>query len=255
MKKEIRQISEDCKTVQVTIADERWYIKTETDANGKVLSMKEYPSVTWIADHYPKGVGFYMWLANQGWDNAESNLHAAGNRGSKVHQAIGILLLGNELKMDDKLRNNETGEDEAITLEEWEAIMSFSAWHNLTKPKMLANELAVFNDELMYAGTADYICEIEGEKWLIDFKSGKDVWPSYELQVSAYAHALPPELKPDRLAILQVGYKRNKAGWKLTELEDKFDLFQAAQQIWRNECSTVKVFKKDYPVSISLSLS
>lgn len=248
MDKVIRKVSEDGKTVQVTIADERWYIRTLEDG-----STIEYPSVTWITDHYPKGIGYYRWLANQGWDNAEEAMQAAGRRGSKVHEAISLLLLGNKLSMDDKLRNTDTGEPEDITLEEWEAIMSFVAWHQEYKPKMLANEKTLFNEEHRFAGTADFICEIAGEKWLIDFKTSKDVWPSHELQVSAYAHALPPELKPDKLAILQVGYTRNKNRWKLTELEDKFDLFLASKAIWQNECANVTVKKKDYPVSLSLA--
>lgn len=248
MKKVIRQLSEDGSSLQVTIADERWYIRTNDDG-----STVEYPSVTWIADQYPKGVGFYKWLADKGWDNADTLKNDAGNRGSKVHEAISSLLLGNTIAMDDKLRNSDTGEPEDITLEEWEAIMSFVSWHNEAKPTMLANELAVFNDEHRFAGTADFICTIDGEKWLIDFKTSKDVWPSYELQVSAYAHALPPEMKPDKLGILQVGYARNKNRWKLTEIDDQFDLFLAAKQIWQKECGSVQVPKKTYPTSLSLS--
>ena len=246
MKKEIRNITEDGKMIQVTIADERWYIRTNEDG-----SLTEFPSVSWISDHYPKGIGFYKWLANQGWDNAEDNLHAAGNRGSKVHEGIGLLLLGNELNIDDTLTNSETGQKEEITLEEWEAIMSFAAWHKEYKPKTLALETTVFSEEYKYAGTADYLCEINGEVWLIDFKTSKEVWPSHELQVSAYAHALPT--KPQKLAILQVGYARNKNKWKLTELEDKFDLFLAARSIWANECGRMQPLKKEYPVSLSLS--
>ena len=54
------------------------------------------------------------------------------------------------------------------------------------------------------------------------------------------------------LGILQVGYRRNKAGWKLTEVEDQFPLFLAAKQIWAKECEGVEPFKKDYPLSITL---
>lgn len=253
MKKEIRQITEDGKTVQITIADERWYIKTLSDAKGNITGYKEYPSVTWITEHYPKGIGFYKWLAQHGWDEAESIKEAAGDRGSKVHQGITSLLLGNEIRMDDKIHNSDTGNEDDIKLEEYEALMSFASWYREKKPKLLANEVTVFNEEFMYAGTADFICEIEGQKWLIDFKTGANVWPSYEIQLSAYAHALPPELKPDRLAILQVGYKRNKNGYKFTEVEDQFDLFLAARRIWQKETSGVQVFKKDYPTSLSLS--
>ncbi len=59
------------------------------------------------------------------------------------------------------------------------------------------------------------------------------MWPEHRLQVSAYAHSdwaqaydadsgfLGRGVKW-HLGILQVGYRRNKAGWKLTEVEDAF---------------------------------
>ena len=253
MKKQIRQLSPDGSTVQITIADERWYIKTASDSDGNITSVTEYPSVTWICDHYPKGIGFYKWLAEKGWNEAESIKEAAGDKGHKVHEAISSLLLGNTIKLDDKLLNADTGEMDDMKLEEYDAIMSFANWHKATKPKMLANEVTVFNELDRYAGTADFICEIDGVRWLIDFKTGQYVWPSYEIQLSAYKAALPKELYPDKLAILQIGYKRNKNGYKFTEMEDQYELFNAAHQIWSKECSTVTMFKKDYPTSLSLS--
>ena len=55
------------------------------------------------------------------------------------------------------------------------------------------------------------------------------------------------------MAILQLGYRRNKDHYKFTEIENKFDLFLAAKQIWLNETKgKVKPFQRDYPLSISL---
>lgn len=253
MKKQIRQVSADGKTVQITVADERWYVRTDVDKDGNIKGIKEFPSVTWICDAgYVKGLGFYKWLAQHGWDEAESIKEAAGDKGHKIHEAITSLLLGNKLNMDDKLRNADTGEEEDMKLEEYEALMSFVAWHKEYNPKLLANEVTVFNEEYLYAGTADFICEIDGVRWLIDFKSGQNTYPSYEIQLSAYAEALPKELRPEKLAILQIGYKRNKAGYKFTEVEKQFDLFLAAQTIWKKEAGSAKIFVKDYPTSLSL---
>ena len=252
MKKEIRQVSDDGKQVQITIADERWYLKIEQDDDGKVISQKEYPSVTWIADHYPKGIGFYKWLADKGWDEAEGIKNAAGNKGSKVHQAVEDLLLGNEVTMEGEYRNAK-GDMEELTLEEYECLMSFDEWFKEAKPKILQTELTLFNEEHNYAGTADFICEIDGERTLIDFKTSAQIWPSHKLQISAYKHALPEEYSCEKTAILQLGYRKNKyKKWKLTPVEDHFDLFLASQLIWKQECSTVQVFKKDYPTSLKL---
>jgi len=252
------------KIVRVTVADERWYLREMYSPEGLPYTVY-VPSVTWIASHYPKGVGFYKWLANKGWDEAEALKQAAGDKGSKVHFAIASLIDGNDVKMDSKFKNPSTGIDEELTLEEYEAIMSFHSWFLETKPEILLREIVVFNDKEEYAGTCDFICRIKEKLHLIDFKTSQYVWPEHEIQISAYKHALIGKSFPDfktgeaitfddtlNLAILQLGYGRNKKGFKFTDIADQFDLFLAAKTIWRKEASSQHPSVKDYPVSISL---
>jgi len=56
-----------------------------------------------------------------------------------------------------------------------------------------------------------------------------------------------------KTAILQVGYDRNKAGYKFTEIEDAFPLFKVAQQIWKAEVgsNTPGFTKRDFPIVLS----
>jgi len=251
MKKEIRKVSEDGSMVQITIADERFYVKTETDDKGNIISIKDYPSVTWKAGCYPKGVEFYKWLAKNGWDESQAIMREAGNHGSKDHHGIESLLLGNKILMDDQLINND-GQPEDITLEEWRALMSWHAWYVNTKPETIAIETTIFNDEYNYAGTIDYICKIDGQIWIVDWKSSKYIYPSSEIQVSAYKHALGEEYKDAKLGILQIGYAKNKREWKFTEIEDQFELFKAANVIWQKEFGKTEIFVKDYPTSLSI---
>lgn len=242
MKKIIKEFNEkDNKIVQITVADERWYVR-----DGRYV-----PSVTWIAGHYPKGVAFYKWLADKGWDEAEAIKSAAGDKGSKVHQAIVDLVDGKTIAMDAKYPNPSTRQDEELTLEEYECLLSFVNWAKEAKPKFIERETIVFNNEEGYAGTVDCVAEIAGEKYIIDFKTGQSVWPEYELQVSAYKHG-HPDYKDVKLGILQLGYRRNKAGWKFTDIEDSFDLFLAAKKIWAKEQKGVEPKKKDYPVELCL---
>lgn len=248
MKKEIRQASEDGKIVQITLPDERWYVKTEKDDDGNILQVLPYPSATWISSHYPKGVSYFKWLADKGWDEAESIKESAGDRGHKVHQSITKLLQGEGLSIDSSVENSETGKLEPIKLAEYEAVMSFVDWFKATNPKVLANEEVLFNEEHQFAGTMDFLCEIEGETWLIDFKTSQYIWPSHEIQIASYAHTLPQ--MPDKMAVLQLGYKRNKKSYKLTEIDDKFELFLAAKKIWAHEAGTQKMFQKDYPTEL-----
>ena len=260
MKKLIRTVDEARGILQVTTVDERWYVRSVT---GDITGLPQYlyvPSVTWICGFYPKGIEFYKWLANKGWDESQAIKNAAGDKGSKVHYAITDLLAGKEVKMDAKYKNPSTEQDEELSLEEWECLVSFANWFEKTKPEIIVNETVVWNDEYGYAGTIDFVCKIGEEYYIVDFKTGQNVWPEYELQVSAYKHAhydksevQLPEDVDYKLAILQIGYKRNKAGWKFTEVEDKFDLFLAARQIWQHENPTTKPQQKDYPLSLQVT--
>src|SRR3990167_6421703 len=54
-----------------------------------------------------------------------------------------------------------------------------------------------------------------------------------------------------RIAILQVGYRRNKAKVKFTEIEDCFDLFLIAQKIWQKEVGDEQVRVIDFPIVLS----
>lgn len=241
MKIQLKEIDKEKGIVQITTLDERWYSKKIGD------EIVYVPSVTWIAGNYPKGIQFYKWLAEKGWDEAEAIKQAAGDKGSKVHKAIEDLLNGKEVKIDDKYFNQSKEEDEELTVQEYECLMSVVSWLDETKPKILANEYTTFNDEVGYAGTVDLKCEIDGEIWIVDFKTSKSIWTEYHLQLSAYKHA---DKDLPKIAILQVGYNLNKKKWKFTEIEDKFDLFLAAKQIWAEESGKVSPKQMEYPLSL-----
>ena len=242
MKIEHRE-TKDNNIVQITTLDERWYMNKST----KIC----YPSSTWIASYYPKGFAFYKWLASKGWDESIAIKEAAGNRGSKVHQALDFYESAKEINMNDCF-NNQNGQAEELTIEEWEAIISFDRWHKSINPELIMNEQVVWNDEHKYAGTLDRLYKIDGEIWVVDFKTSQQIWPEHEIQLSSYAYAIKPLFPKVKLAILQLGYKRNKNEYKFTEIEDKFDLFLHAKAIWEHENPEAKPKQKDYPEILKL---
>lgn len=258
MKKEIREVQGNL--VRITTVDERWYAKPVFDARTKLpTTFKFVPSVTWICHYYPKGIGFMRWLAEHGWDEAQAIKEAAGDRGSKVDHAIKALMAGQTVKMDDYFPNPTTTLPEQLTLPEYEAVVSFAAWHAEARPLIVAQDVTVWNDAHDYAGTLDFCFVKEGALWLVDIKTSKEVYPEHELQVSAYRHT--PEVEgllathgcdEVQLAILQVGYPRNKKRFKWNPVKDQFDVFLAARQIWAKETAGQAPLQKDYPVSIAL---
>lgn len=251
MKKIIKLVDEKRGIAQITTADERWYVRQAINVVSGVPETKFVPSVTWISSFFPKNIFFYKWLASTGWDEAQAIKSAAGDKGTKVHHAVTDLLAGKEIAMNANYLNPTTGQGEELTLDEYECLMSFAEWFKLTKPEIIANELVVWNDEVGYAGTVDLVVKIGDQNWIIDLKTGQNLWTEHELQISAYKHALKLEQEP-KLALLQVGYKRNKHSWKFTEVEDKFGLFLAAREIWRNETDGEQPRQKDYPLTLSL---
>lgn len=252
MKYQIRKVDELRQIMQITTLDERWY----------QLGEKFYPSSTWIADQYPKGVPFYRWLADKGWDEAEAIKITAGSKGTKVHKACEDLLKGKELKIDDKYYNESLDKEEELTPEEWHCVMTFKEWHEDYKPeKVVAFEVSGVNPEIGFGGTIDIICVIKGQIWIIDLKTSANIWRSHELQVSSYKRLLPfieatqkIDVETVKLGILQLGYTRNKLKqYKFTEIEDKFDLFLHAKAIWEEEITQKLPLQKDYPLTLKLN--
>ena len=255
MKKIIKEVKGGI--VQVTVADERWYLKSQVDEKTKLPAYKGVPSVTWIAGFYPKGIQFYKWLAEKGWDESQAIKSAAGDKGSKVHYACEDIVAGKAVKMEDKYVNPSTGEEEELTLEEYEAVLSFADWLKDMAEKfkdfeVVSSEEVVWNDEYGYAGTVDLAYRADGKLWIVDLKTGQYIWPEHKLQVSAYKHAYPADVSS--LAILQLGYHRNQRLWKLTEVDDEFDLFLTARKIWEKEVGDQKPSVKDYPVEIQINV-
>jgi len=240
MKIERKKISAD--VVRITTSDERWYWRQEENIY--------IPSVTWICSvGDPKGIGFYKWLAQKGWDESQAIMELAGNKGSKIHQAVEQLLKGHSVKHDD-LFNNRNGNPEEITAEEYEALLSFSKWYDTVDFKLISAETTLIHPENLYAGTLDIFCDINGEKYIIDIKTSKEIYRSHKMQLSAYKHALKDE--NIKLAILQLGYHKNKNKYKFTEVDDCFDLFKSAYAYWKDECGNIEPKQKDFPLEISL---
>ncbi len=265
MKREIREVGNG--TFQVTAYDERWYARPAFDpATGLPASFEFVPSVTWIAGHYPKGVGFYKWLANKGWDEAAAIREAAADKGSVVHQACADLIDGKTVALTSEYVEPSTGAPRVLALEEYEALLSFRDWWAAARPTTLLRDAVVWGDG--YAGTLDWLGTLGDPSglWLIDFKTSSQVWPEHELQVSAYKAALldapPSELAGRfvqegiplvRLGILQLGYRLNKRKWKLTEVPDCYDLFLAARKIWEKETAGQAPTKAEYPLELTLA--
>lgn len=256
MKKDIRVVDKKNNIVRITTADERWYVKDGVNKVTKLPEYKFYRNATWIAGCYPKGVHFYKWLASKGWDESQVIMEDAGERGTMIHAAIEMLLKGETVNIDTKIFNTVTEKERELTVDEYAATMSFQDWFNEIKPEVLEIEQVYFNEEHNYAGTLDLICKIDEVLYIVDFKSGQNIFPNHEIQLNLYAMAYAEKHKAlPELALLRVGYQKNKRLFKFDDISNnQFKLCEASMEIWDKEYSKVEPKQRDYPMSLKLNL-
>lgn len=99
----------------------------------------------------------------------------AGNVGSAVHSYIEHITKGTNTQPPSEMAQ--------------EYIHQFRRFVEDFNPKFIENEATVFSRTYGYAGTMDAMVEIDGVRYILDYKTGKNVYPEAALQISAYARA------------------------------------------------------------------
>ena len=215
----ILEVSDDSK--QITLPDSRYYRR-----NGEY-----YPSVTYVLGSYPKGKFFEDWLKKVGY-SADYIVRKAASEGTQVHEMIEAYLNGEELSFLSPIEE-EPMYDPLV----WQMFLKFVEWWEEYNPILLETEVHLFSDKLKIAGTCDLVCEIDGELWIVDFKTSNNI-QCYE---ECYGK------KADRQGILWLKSKRKKAvagkmqgkGWEMVEpkrsQEENIDIFTTVQKLFNLE--------------------
>lgn len=171
----------------------------------------------------------------------------AADIGSEVHNIAEAHLTMNPAEVEDMI-------DEVTDPMARRKLAQVVAFFDYTKPKVIAVEAVVFNRTHRYAGTLDFILDIDHPEILkrfgttdsirlmVDLKTGKGVYAEAALQLSAYANAefmasLDVEEmtvpKVDGGAVLHV----TESSWGLIPVdigEDAFAMFLAALEMARH---------------------
>lgn len=142
-------------------------------------------------------------------------------------------------------------------IEAQKAFDSFLKWEKTKNIKWLESELAVASKVYQYGGTIDAICEINGEKILLDFKTSNQFSEETFLQLAAYQLALSEQLEnPKDLPIKRIILRIPKDGSDCEELivptELKFDIdtFLNLRQVYRWNLNIENNIKKDGKIKI-----
>jgi hypothetical protein len=218
---------------------------------------KELASVTTITGLADKSDALIPWAVNCAVDYVESNLSRcsgteignaqyldrddiedrleaartkwrevrdeAGDIGTQVHDALEAWLrtyLGKQL--------NDSRAGKFAPENELAKSLYFASVEKLVTAgkvvKVLAVEQKVVNEDEWYAGRFDALLEVDGEIWLIDFKTGASFYPEWGMQLAAYAEAwdnkvnaylgTPISAYIDRIKVLRLDKKTLRAHWK-----------------------------------------
>lgn len=229
----ILKISEDAK--QITLPDSRYYRR-----NGEY-----YPSITYVLQVYPKGTFFEDWLKKVGYAS-EYIVKKAGEEGTKVHEMIEDYL--NDKEMNFLSPSGDPLYDPNI----WQMFLKFVDFWEEYNPILIETEVHLFSDKLKVAGTCDLVCEINGELWIIDFKTSNNLHTTHDLQVAVYAQCYEEGFhkKIDRLGLLWLKSNKKKAskdkiqgkGWEMYESprtqEENLDIFKTVKKLFDLENPT-----------------
>lgn len=72
-------------------------------------------------------------------------------------------------------------------------VEAFHKWFDSHKIKILASERRVFSKNHYYAGTCDFVANIDGVMGVGDIKTSSGIYPEMRFQTAAYQHALQEE--------------------------------------------------------------
>ena len=173
-----------------------------------------FPGVTTILhETLPTPFALKQWLGEVGNEKAEVKLKLAADRGTKIHNACENLLKGDRIKLHEEFPDRR----------DQKCIVAFIDWVNEVQPEYDPKYIEfVVASQAGFAGTVDFFCKINGEPWIIDFKTSRGVYESHKLQATAYQQAFyeMTGIMANR-AILHLNF-RTKKGWSfVTKMEMK----------------------------------
>ena len=182
-------------------------------------------------------------------------------QGTQVHEACEKLILGEEVSWMDDYGSAKYSQ---IV---WEMILKFHDFWTTYKPELISAEEFVWSDKHKYAGTADIVCKMNNEIWLLDIKTSNSIHKSYDLQLASYAKALGEskgtEIQRTGIIWLKAhsrGPSKQKnviqgKGWKLLQIDkidENFELFKMIYKLYSLENPNTEPIYNSYPTSLKL---
>ncbi len=147
---------------------------------------------------------------------------SAKDRGSTIHSFVEAYKKGHPIPLKD------------VPPQFKPFATAFNSWATTNDVEIVSQEKTLYSNKYQYAGTYDMVAKLngKGEVWLIDIKTGKQVYDEVELQLSAYKAALEENGQPiDKLGVVLL---KEDGDFIFEEKTSKYNLeaFLAAKKLW-----------------------
>lgn len=113
---------------------------------------------------------------------------------------------------------------------------SYMNWEKYHDVVPLVLEQPLVSEEYGYGGTPDMLCELDGVATLVDFKTGKAIYPEHYIQVAAYRQLLREAgFAVDEAQILRIG-RTDDEGFEVAivkNLDKQWELFTHCMAIYQ----------------------
>lgn len=119
-------------------------------------------------------------IHKESWNASKKITKAAADIGSNVHSYAEAHFKGLPVP-------------KLLTEEAKRGVVAFHKWLDAHKVNVKASERMVYSKAYHYAGTCDFVAEIDGELAVGDIKTSSGIYPEMRMQTAAYQHAIEEE--------------------------------------------------------------
>lgn len=170
-----------------------------------------------------------IWANRLGLQGIDSNKYRdeMADIGTLAHQMIVDYFKG------EKTDTSEYSSSQ-ISLAE-NCLLSFWEWEKGHKIEVIMAEVQLISTEYNYGGTIDCFCNLDGQPTLLDFKTGKAIYPEMFYQLAAYEQLLTEAGKLIEVTrILRVGRDADEGFEERTvgKLDKQFEIFKHCLEIY-----------------------
>jgi hypothetical protein len=196
---------------------------------------KRVPGVTTVLGVINKPA-LLKWANGLGLQGIDSSTYvdALANIGTLAHEMIQEYLGGPQWDRNAYTPTEiDTAENAVLSFFEWERVSGF-------KMETEAIELQLVSEKYLYGGTVDWVGTINGQKWLVDIKTSKGLFPEHTYQVAAYHHMLIENgYQVDNVMLLRVGRSEDEGFDAHTiggeKLAQAWEVFKDALKLYRSK--------------------